>query len=139
MYFVVPIFEVTNFGRPKKGDNNALGTVYFGGYAIHRNGYIEHRKHYALPDKHYTFAESLHVAKIQRIVQNDDGWHYFIRKGEQSSIDPKEKLTPVGIARLNDSIRTYVYCILGAQAEARTAIIGSFGTELMLRSNSLSS
>ena len=32
--------------------------------------------------------------------------------------------------RLNDSIRTYVYCILGAQAETRSAITGQFGTEL---------
>jgi hypothetical protein len=100
--------------------------VYFGGYAIHGNVYIEHRKHYALPDKHCAFAESLHVAKIQRIVQHDDGWQYFIRNGEQSSIHPKEKLTLAGIVRLNDSIGTYVYCIL----EARTAIIRSFGTEL---------
>jgi hypothetical protein len=48
--------------------------------------------------------ESLHVAKIQRIVQNDDGWQYFIRNGKQSSIDPKENITPTGIVRLNDSI-----------------------------------
>ena len=39
-------------------------------------------------------------------------------------------LTKVGIMWLNDSIRTYVYCVLSAQAETRTAIIGSFGTEL---------
>ena len=39
-------------------------------------------------------------------------------------------LTSPGIARLNDSIRTYVYCILGAQALTRTPITGSFGTEL---------
>jgi hypothetical protein len=57
--------------RTKKGNNNGLGTVYFGGYTIHGNGYIEHREHYALPDKHYTFAESLHIAKIQRIEQNE--------------------------------------------------------------------
>ena len=31
---------------------------------------------------------------------------------------------------INDSIRTYVYCILGAQAETRTPITGRFGTEL---------
>ena len=113
--------STTDF-RTKKGDNNGLGTEYFMGYAVHGNGYIEHRNHYALPDKHYTFAESLHIAKIQRIKQDDDGWTYFIT--------PKDKLTQAGIVRLNDSIRTYVYCILSAQAETRTAIIGSFGTDL---------
>lgn len=35
-----------------------------------------------------------------------------------------------GIERLNDTIRTYVYCILGAQALTRTPIIGVPGTEL---------
>ena len=39
-------------------------------------------------------------------------------------------LTKTGIAWLNDSIRTYVYCILGSQAETRTPIIDSYGTEL---------
>jgi hypothetical protein len=115
------ISPTTDF-RTKKGYNNGLGTVYFGDYAIHGNGYIEHRKHYALSDKDYTFAEALHIAKIQRIVQNDDLWKYFIQ--------PKEKLTNPGIVRLNNSIRTFAYGILGAQAEARSAILGSFGTEL---------
>ncbi|WP_375654922.1 hypothetical protein, partial [Bartonella sp. CL46QHWL] len=35
-----------------------------------------------------------------------------------------------GIQRLNDSIRTYVYCLLGSQALTRTPIIGTQGTEL---------
>jgi len=117
--FRVP--TTTDF-RTKKGDNNGLGTAYFMGYAIHGNGYIEHRSNYALPDKHYTFAESQHIAKIQRIQQGNDGWKYFIT--------PKDALTNPGIVRLNDSIRTYLYCVLGAQAETRSAIVGQFGTEL---------
>ena len=111
--------------RTKLGDNNGLGTMYFMGSKIHGNGFVEHRNHYALPDKHYTFAKSHYMAKIQRLIQNDDGWKYFIAT--------KENLTPAGIIRLNDSIRTFVYCILGAQAETRSAIIGSFGTELDAR------
>ena len=35
-----------------------------------------------------------------------------------------------GIERLNDSIRTYVYCVLGAQSMTRTPITGRPGTEL---------
>ena len=64
--------------RTKLGDNNGLGTMYSMGSKIHGNGIVEHRNHYALPDKHYTFAESHYMAKIQRLVQNDDGWKYFI-------------------------------------------------------------
>ena len=41
-----------------------------------------------------------------------------------------KKLTPMGIEMINDSIRTYVYCILGAQAETRAPIIGQYGTDL---------
>ena len=35
--------------------------------------------------------------------------------------------TQHGVERLNNSISTYVYCILGAQARTRTAIVGSGG------------
>ena len=109
--------------RTKKGDNNGLGTMQFMGHFIHGNGYIEHRNNYALPDKHYTFSQSHYIAKIERIQQNNYGWEYFIQAKFQ-------KLTQPGIVRLNDSIRTYVYCILASQAETRSAIIGQFGTEL---------
>jgi hypothetical protein len=60
-----------------------------------------------------------HVNKIAQDI--DDGWNRFIL---QKSIG----FTRAGIERLNDSIRTYVYCILGAQVQARTAIIGQIGT-----------
>ena len=39
-------------------------------------------------------------------------------------------LTRTGVEYLNDSIRTFVYCILGSQAETRTPIVDSYGTEL---------
>jgi hypothetical protein len=50
--------------------------------------------------------------------------------GRKYVVNSNNKLTSAGIVRLNDSIRAYAYCILGAQADARSAIIGSFGTEL---------
>jgi hypothetical protein len=49
---------------------------------------------------------------------------------QQFMILNSKRLTQQGIQRLNDSMRTYVYCILGAQAQTRTPIIDSFGTEL---------
>ena len=45
-------------------------------------------------------------------------------------VENTENLTKTGIEWLNESIRTYVYCILAAQTDARTPIVGSFGTEL---------
>ena len=39
-------------------------------------------------------------------------------------LDEGKGFTQAGISRINDSIRTYVWAILGAQSQARTSIIG---------------
>lgn len=52
--------------------------------------------------------------------------HYMSLKSDGSF----NRLTRAGISSLNDSIRTYVYCVLGAQAETRTPIVDCYGTEL---------
>ena len=49
---------------------------------------------------------------------------------QQFMILNSKALTRTGISWVNDSIRTFVYCILGAQAETRTPIVNSYGTEL---------
>ena len=43
-------------------------------------------------------------------------------------LDQTQGFTHAGVERLNDSIRTYVWAILGAQAEERTPILGSGAT-----------
>jgi len=40
-------------------------------------------------------------------------------------LDQMQGFTHAGVERLNDSIRTYIWVILGAQAEERTSILGS--------------
>ena len=40
-------------------------------------------------------------------------------------LDQTKAFTHAGIDRLNDSIRTYVWAILGSQSEQRTPILGS--------------
>ena len=54
--------------------------------------------------------------------QNDDYkyYNYFIPINSQG-------LTQAGLTRLNQSIKAYVYCVLGSQANTRTSIIGSSG------------
>ena len=37
-------------------------------------------------------------------------------------------LTPEGLARINQSIEAFCYCVLGAQADSRTSILGSDGS-----------
>ena len=39
-------------------------------------------------------------------------------------LDGSDGFTQAGIARINDSIRTYVWAILGAQAQTRSSILG---------------
>jgi hypothetical protein len=74
--------------------------------------------------KEYNYADKRHRIYINSFqFSKTDDWTNFIPTNSSS-------LTYQGIVRLNESIRTYVYCVLGAQAEARSAIIGSFGTEL---------
>ena len=51
----------------------------------------------------------------------DDGWTGFM-------LEKSDEFTRAGIERINDSIRTYIYCLLGTQVQARTSIIGQSGT-----------
>ena len=39
--------------------------------------------------------------------------------------DSWKEFTPAGISRINDSMRTYVWVILGSQAQTRSSILGS--------------
>lgn len=61
------------------------------------------------------------VIHIDYIKQDDNiasnAWTTFI-------LDKSEGFTRPGVERLNDSIRTYVWAILGAQAQTRTGILG---------------
>ncbi len=105
------------------GDNKGLGTLYMGGHPIHGNGYANHPANYYFPGDNPSFANRYHMVPIDKLVQSDPGWTSFLL--------PKSKgLTRAGIPRLNDSLRTYVYCILGSQAQTRAPITGGGGVSL---------
>jgi hypothetical protein len=107
-----------------KGPNNGLGRVYF--YATN----VGYRPVYGPGDPNYfdparmsftkqTSNSVLHVDFIkQDTLGADQAWKTFI-------LDRSEGFTRPGVERLNDSIRTYVWAILGAQAQTRTGILGS--------------
>jgi hypothetical protein len=63
------------------------------------------------------------MAKLDKLEQADHGWMVFM-------LQEGKGFTRAGIARLNDSIRMYVWCILDLQAETRSPIVGSGGTSL---------
>ena len=65
-----------------------------------------------------------HVYKIEDIEQN------FKNNDPMTSVgsfvlDKSNGFTQAGVARINDSIRTYVWSIVGAQSQARSSILGT--------------
>ena len=65
-----------------------------------------------------------HVYKIEYIEQN------FKNNDPMTSVgsfvlDKSNGFTQAGVARINDSIRTYVWSIVGAQSQARSSILGA--------------
>jgi len=64
------------------------------------------------------------IVKIDYIKQDAalDGWTQFIP--ETSS-----EFTRAGIVRLDDSVRNYVHCVLGSQAQTRSSILTSLETQ----------
>ena len=59
-----------------------------------------------------------HVDYIGQGPEADEAWSSF-------TLDKSQGFTAPGVERLNDSIRTYVWAILGAQAQTRSAILGA--------------
>ena len=105
------------------GPNHGLGQVYF--YVTH-TGY---RSIYGVGDpNHYdpsrmSFSQNttnsiVHVDYIAQGPEADEAWSTFI-------LDKSQGFTAPGVERVNDSIRTYVWAILGAQAQTRSAILGA--------------
>ena len=108
--------------RIKVGDNGGLGTMYNTNYYGTRISLVQ----YVYDPNKYGFIENstLEMTKIDYVLQVDatDGWKHFL-------LDKSEKFTRAGYIRLDDSIRTYVYCILGAQAQTRSSILNSPETQ----------
>ena len=62
---------------------------------------------------------------LSYFIRNDNA--KVERQFDFSTADKSEGLTQGGTARLNQSIKAFVYCIVGAQANVRSSILGSLG------------
>ena len=130
--------------RYTRGRNGGLGTVYIGATGL---GLIATDYHYPDPDLALFDDERKHVKdkkkkKKMRVIQpGDDGYKAnglsFIRndQGAENQLehfvpDFSSGLTPRGLGRINRSIEAFGYCILGAQANTRSSIIGTTGTAI---------
>ena len=106
-----------------QGNNGGLGTVYFftGGCYMSAYGLIDGSVY---DSSHMSFTKStkgsrVHVDYVKQDQPNaDEAWRQFI-------LDKSHGFTHPGVERINDSIRTYFWAILGAQAQTRTGILGA--------------
>jgi hypothetical protein len=72
------------------------------------------------------------IEYIEQLFDHDPGYtDRSIRKGDAMAaigsfvLDSSKGFTRAGVSRINDSIRTYAWAILGSQAQARSTILGS--------------
>ena len=65
-----------------------------------------------------------HVYKIEYIEENFKNNDPMTSVGS-FALDKSNGFTQAGVARINDSIRTYVWSIVGAQSQARSSILGT--------------
>ena len=110
----------TNWHVP--GPNHGLGRVYFyaGGY-VPAYGAIDSDNYN--PDKmSFTKSTTSKIVHVDFIKQDSpeagEAWRQFI-------LDKSEDFTRAGVERVNDSIRAYVWAILGSQAQTHTGILGA--------------
>ena len=117
-----------------KGPNNGLGLVYFyvshmGYQPIIGNG---DPKYYYPARMSFTKTTTNQVLHVGYIAQDPGvSWATFI-------LDKSVGFSQAGVERLNDSIQTYVWAILGAQAQTRARILGTgtaFGTQKQFLAN----
>jgi len=102
------------------GKNHGLGSVYIGvtGHGPQKTGT-------AWPGGYYKFSDEGGRA-------SNGNQLYFMKPEDRPQYDwfaPNKTagLTKAGLARINESIEVFVYCILGAQVNVRSSIIGEGG------------
>ena len=115
--------------RYTRGKNGGLGAVYIGATGL---GDIATDYHYPDPDLALFNDERItdcnnsnYKANGIAFMRNDQGAENQL---EHFIPDHANGLIPAGLGRINRSIAAFGYCILGAQANTRSSIIGTLGT-----------
>ena len=88
--------------------NHGLGTLYY--------KYSHRPYNYDYWPGHTSFAPNsqVHLGSIEQ--HHSNAWTTFI-------LDTSDGFTSAGVERINESIRTYVWCLLGSQAQVRSDIL----------------
>ena len=106
----------TKYFRQQLDKNHGLGSLYVGAQGVHNlytGAYVP-----GITSFNHRAREVL--KSIEQ--EHPNAWTTFI-------LDEGKGFTQAGVERVNDSIRTYVWCILSAQAQSRSNIIKSFGSQ----------
>ena len=107
--------------RQKDSKSGGLGTVYQYNHGYQPKGSFNKRRMRFQPDRSLSASSSLwgreHIDYIAQGQEADEAWTGFV-------LDISQGFTAPGVERLNDSIRTYVWAILGAQVQTRSGILG---------------
>ena len=101
--------------RHKVSANNGIGIVY--NYATHL-GYRPVNSPYNSKTMSFTTRttnEILHIDYIAQGVEAGDGFVYLM-------LDHSKGFTRAGVERINESVRAFVWAILGSQGQTRTSI-----------------
>ena len=107
--------------RFKRGANHGLGSVY-----IYVTGHGPYKTTTSYPgfNKFSEEGGSGSTANLIYYVEPDDAAY---AKADWFCPNVAEGLTQAGLARINQSIEAFVYCVLGSQVNVRSSILGSGG------------
>ena len=111
--------------RCHKGENHGLGSVYIW------VSYVGPSKTDSSYPGFFKFSEEGGEGSKGNLLQYilndiDNGYEYFLTRVSNG-------LTNAGQARLNQSIEALVYCVLGAQVNVRSSILGNTGSAQEVR------
>ena len=111
--------------RFKKGRNHGMGNVYVGGDSAEYEMDIGSKASY-WPRRVYLFEDEGATARKGNRIYNI---HNLDGKKQYSWFVPKQGvgLTRRGMGRINRSLEAFVYCVLGAQVNIRSGIVGNSG------------
>ena len=111
--------------RFKKGRNHGMRNVYVGGDSEEYEMDIGSKESY-WPRRVYLFTDEGATARKGNRIYNI---HNLDGKKQYSWFVPKHGvgLTRRGMGRINRSLEAFVYCVLGAQVNIRSGIVGNSG------------
>ena len=107
--------------RYTSGANHGLGSVY-----IWVSGHGPQKTYTSYPG-HDKFSDEGGTASKGTLIQYIEPENDAIRQSDFFCPNVAEGLTQAGLARINQSIEAFVYCVLGSQVNVRSSILGSGG------------